>query len=102
MFDLEATMGQAREFQKKLKDDLQKIAITSSSGGGAVNVVVNGNKEITKIDFSPEAMDDHEILADLVLAAVSGAYAEVDKELQGRLPNLDSMDLSSITDMFKK
>ncbi len=102
MFDFEATLGQAREFQKKWKEDLQKMAITSSSGGGAVKVVINGNKEITKIDFSSVAMDDHEILADLVLAAVSGAYAEVDKELQDRLPNLGNLDISSISEMFKK
>lgn len=103
MIDLESLMGQAKNFQAKMKEDLQRMAISASSGGGAVKVVVNGNKELTKIEFSADAPTDHELLADLVLAAMNGAYAEVEKEIENRVPNvLGNMDLSAVMDMFKK
>lgn len=103
MFDFDAMMKQAKKFQREMKDDLQKMAVTSTSGGSAVRVVVNGNKEITNIEFSPDALKDPDILADMVLAAVSGAYTEVEREIASRVPNaLGDIDLSAITDMLKK
>ena len=99
MFDPEM-ISKAREMMEKMKEDLQKMAITASAGGGAVTVVVNGGKELTKIEFSKDAPKDREQLADLVLAAVSGAYAEVDREHKDRMPNLDGFDFSKIKDMF--
>ena len=103
MFDFEGIMNQAKEFQKKMKEDLMKMAVTSSCGGGAVTVVVNGQKEITKIEFKEMALKDPELLADFVLAAVNGAYAQVDQKLQERGPaNLGSLDLSAFEGLFKK
>ena len=107
MFDFEEALNQARNFQQKMKEDLQKMAVEGSSGGGDVKVIVNGSKEITKIEFTERALQDPDMLADLVLAAVSGAYAQVDKELENQTPNLanldlSNLDLSSLGDMFKK
>lgn len=34
MFDLEGMMNQAKDFQRKMKEDLQKMALNASSGGG--------------------------------------------------------------------
>ena len=44
-------------------------------GGGAVKVVVNGNKEFKSIEISPAAVDpdDVEMLQDLILSAVNEA-----------------------------
>jgi len=103
MFDFDAMMQQAKKFQSEMKDDLQKMAFTSTSGGGAVKVVVNGSKEITNIEFTEDALKDPDILADLVLAAVSGAYADVEREIASKVPSaLGDIDLSAITDMLKK
>ena len=103
MFDFEAVMNQAKEIQKKMENDLLKMAITSSCAGGAVTVVVNGQKEITKIEFKETALKDPELLADFVLAAVSGAYAQVDQKRGEQGPaNLGSLDFSAIEGLFKK
>ena len=102
MFDMQAVMEQAKAFQKKFKDDLSKMAVSHSSGGGAVSLVVNGNKEITKIEFRGEGFGDAEMLADMVLAAVNGAYSEVDRQLADRTPSLDNLDLSAMGDLFKQ
>ena len=101
MIDMQAILEQAKNFQKQHQQDLAKLAFSSSSGGGAVNVVINGNKELTKIEFTPDAMEDPDMLADMVLAAVNGAYAEADRDLAGRMPALDNLDLSSLSNLFK-
>ena len=103
MFDFESVMKQAKDFQKQMKDDLQRMAIEGSAGGGKVKVVVNGAKELTHIEISEEAMGDRDLLADMILSALSSAYGEADREIESRVPSaLGNMDLSSIMDMLKK
>ena len=103
MLDFEGMMNQAKDFQRKMKDDLQKMAIVASSGGGAVEVIVNGSKEITNIEFREDALRDPDTLAELVMAAVNAAYNDVEKEIESRVPSaLDNMDLSAIMDMLQK
>jgi len=103
--DLQAIMAQAQNFQQKHKEDMEKMAIRARSGGGMVEVVMNGHKEITHIEIAEEAAKDTEMLPDLILAALNVAYAEVDRRLKdqvmGSLGGLGGLDLSSITDMFK-
>lgn len=103
MFDFESVLNQAKEIQGKLKLELEQMAVTSQSGGGMVRVVVNGSKELTKIEFEPEALKDPDLLADLVLAALNGAYEEVDRRLKDKMPTqMNNMDLSGIMELFKK
>ena len=102
MFNMEEIMSQANAFQQKMRDDLAKMAITKTSGGGAVTVVINGNKEVTKIEFGANGPADREVLADHVLAALNAAYDQVDQEVKNRMPDLGNIDLSAIMDMFKK
>ena len=56
------------------------MAKRGSAAGGAVTVMVNGHKEVTNIEFQPEALKNPDLLADFVLSALSQAYAEVDSE----------------------
>ncbi len=103
MFDFESVLNQAKDIQEKLKVELGQMAISASSGGDMVRVVVNGNKDLTKIDFEPEALKDPELLADMVLAALNGAYAEVDRRLKDKMPPaMNNVDLSGIMELFKK
>ena len=102
MFDMQQIMEQAKNFQEKQRESLSTMNIPFSAGGGAVNVVVNGNKEVTQLEITPNAIGDVEMLADTILAALNGAYAEVDKQTSDQVPNMDNLDLSRIMDMFKQ
>lgn len=46
-----------------------------SSGGGLVEVVVNGHGELKQIRIKPEALKDGELLEDLILTATKSAQA---------------------------
>jgi DNA-binding YbaB/EbfC family protein len=64
----------------KLQEELKARTIEVSTGGGAVKVVVTGEKKVQSIKIAPSAVDpeDVEMLEDLVAAAVNEAMTKVD------------------------
>lgn len=70
---LQADMG-------KLQEELKARTLEVSTGGGAVKVVVTGEKKIQSVKIAPSAVDpeDVEMLEDLVAAAVNEAMNKVD------------------------
>lgn len=89
-------LKQAQKLQadmQKTQAELETKVLEGSSGGGAVVVTVTGKKEVTGIKISPDALDDAEMLQDLVLTAVNDALHKVDEltsaEMQKfNIPNL--------------
>lgn len=77
---------QMEEAQKSLEDE----EVTATSGGGAVEVTVNGKKEISAIKISPEAVDpdDVEMLEDLIVAAVNEGLRKMEDLSQERMSKI--------------
>ena len=78
--DLGALLGQAQAMQQQLMDAQAEVAarvVEGQSGGGVVKVEVTGGWEFQSVTISPEAGDDVELLADLVLAALRDATSRV-------------------------
>ena len=74
--DMRFLMKQAQEMQKKMgaiKEQLVHKEIIVASGGGMVELTINGEQEIKEIHINPEIIDpeDKEMLEDLILAAVN-------------------------------
>ena len=74
--DMKFLMKQAQDMQKKMeavKEELAQKEIKVTSGGGMVELVINGQQEIKEIRIEPDIIDpeDKEMLEDLVLAAVN-------------------------------
>lgn len=71
-------MKQMQKMQREL-ENTQKILdeeeISATSGGGAIEAVVNGKKELVRIKISKEVVDpdDIEMLEDLIISAVNEA-----------------------------
>lgn len=71
-------MKQVQKMQKQMQEAQEAIELKEfevSAGGGAINVKINGKKEIVAINIKPEVVDpdDVEMLEDLILAAVNEA-----------------------------
>ena len=82
--DMNAMSRQAQKMQDKiteLQEDIEARDFTASVGGGAVEVVVTGKKNIKSLTIKPEVVDpeDIEMLQDLVISAVNEAIANVEK-----------------------
>ena len=77
MTDFTKIISQAKELELKMKESQEKIkniTVDGSSGSNSVNVVLNGNGEIIKINISPETLkEDKTIIEDLIMAAHNNA-----------------------------
>lgn len=74
--DMRFLMKQAQEMQKKMeaiKEQLSHKELKVSSGGGMVELLINGQQEIKEIHINRDIIDpeDKEMLEDLVQAAVN-------------------------------
>jgi DNA-binding YbaB/EbfC family protein len=71
-------MKQVQKMQAELarvQEELAEKTVSATSGGGVVEVTVNGKQEVQSVKINPEAVDpdDVEMLEDLLLAAVNEA-----------------------------
>ena len=78
-------MKQAQRMQRQMEENkkaLEEKKFTATAGGGAVEVVLSGKKELKSITISPDAVDpdDVEMLQDMILVAVNEAVKQVDEE----------------------
>ena len=58
---------------QKVQDELETLTVEGSAGGGAVKVVMSGKQTVESVSIEPEALEDVDMLQDLVTAAVNDA-----------------------------
>jgi len=78
MGNMNNLMKQAQKMQKQMQEQqaaLEEKEYCAKAGGGAVEVTVNGSRELKKVHIDPEAVDpeDVEMLEDLILVAANEA-----------------------------
>ncbi len=85
--NLQQLMKQAQKMQEKLESQMGDLRIEASSGGGMVQVTMDGKKQLLSVAIEPESVDpdDLEMLQDLILAAVNEAGRKVDAALSAHL-----------------
>ena len=84
-------MKQAQRMQRQMEEGKKALAekeFTAKAGGGAVEVVVSGEKQIKSLTLDKDIVDpdDVEMLQDVIVAAVNEAMKQVDdaeEELMG-------------------
>ena len=86
-FNLQEMMQQAKQQAEVLQKKMEQTVVETSSGGGTVNVKMDGRKQVLSIRIDPEAVKagDVEMLQDLVLAAVNEAGRKVDEAMKSSL-----------------
>ncbi len=77
-------LKQAQKMQEDmatLQEDLEARTYTASSGGGMIEVTINGKHMVEKITINPDAVDpeDTEMLEDLITVAVNEAIGNAIK-----------------------
>ena len=86
-------MKEAKKMQsdmEKSQEELTQKEFDCSVGGGAVEVVVTGDKKIKTIKIKQEVVDpdDVEMLEDLVLSAINEALKKADEETSSKMGKL--------------
>ena len=84
---------QAQKMQQdmaKMQAELEEKEYTAKSGGGAVEAVVSGKRQVKAIHIDPEAVDpdDVEMLQDMIVAAVNAALEAAESEMASSMSKL--------------
>ena len=98
MADLMKILQQAQEMQgrfQKIQDELQRITVSGSAGGGMVTVEANGQGAVQRVKIDPSVVNpaDVEMLEDLVLVAVT----EAQKKAQAQAQAHTQQEMSKLT-----
>jgi nucleoid-associated protein EbfC len=101
--------GKIKDLQGKMQEAQETLAgITASgeAGAGLVKVMVNGKKQVLKIEVENELLkpEDKEMMLDLIVAATNKAIEEVEikaaehikKATEGLMPNIPGFDLGKL------
>lgn len=78
--------AQMAEMQKRMED----IDVTGSSGGGMIQVTVNGKGDVKRLKIDPVLVDPKEIdiLEDLIVAACQDAKTKAEAQTQEEMAKL--------------
>ncbi len=83
MMNIQGLMKQAQMMQKKMQETQDRLADeerTGTSGGGLVQIILNGKSEMKKISIDKSLIiaDESDVLEDLVLAAYNDARQKIE------------------------
>ena len=86
-------MKQAQKMQKQMAEMQEELAnrtLEVSSGGGAVKVTINGEKQIVDLVISPDVVDpaDVEMLQDLIITAVNEAVRQIEEAATSQMSKI--------------
>ena len=89
-FDMFKNMQNIQAQMQQMQSKLEHLRATGSSGGGMVEVTVNGKMEVQSITISPEVVDPADIktLEVVVAAAFNAAIRNVQDLLKSEAASL--------------
>lgn len=88
--NLNQMMQQAQRMQReaeKAQEEIAAMVVEATAGGGAVKVVINGERQITELAIDPGVVnaDDVEMLQDLLIVAVNDAMRKFEQLSEARM-----------------
>ena len=83
--NMQNMMKQAQQMQARLAEEISKIRVEASAGGGMVTVKMDGDKNCLGVTIDPEAAGDVEMLQDMVAAAFNEAIKKVEAESKSKM-----------------
>ena len=86
-------MQQAQKMQQemqKAQEELANMVVTGEAAAGLVKVTMTGKHAVRKVEIDPSLLDDHEMLEDVITAAVNDAVNRVAATMQERMSDMTS------------
>lgn len=81
-----------QEEMERAQEEIAATQVTATAGGGAVTVVVTGERRIASVTIAPDAVDpqDLEMLQDMIVAAVNQGLEQVEQIAAEKMGGLTS------------
>ena len=104
--------GQANMMKKlqQMQDDMARVQkeceeaqYSASSGGGAVEVTVNGSHQLVSVKIQPDVVDpeDVEMLEDMLIAALNEAMRKADETAEREMGKITGgINIPGMNGMF--
>jgi DNA-binding YbaB/EbfC family protein len=95
MSKMQAMLEQARQMSEVAGEQLNKLTVEGSAGGGAVRIRMSGKKEVLGVTLDPSVLgalgssvDDLQMLEDLLRAAFNDAGRRADEAASGSMAGM--------------
>ena len=93
---MQQLLKQAQKMQEDLakkQEELESSTFSASSGGGMVNIELNGKKEILSLKINKDIVDpeDTEILEDMIIACFNEASKKVDETKKSTMGDMGGL-----------
>lgn len=102
--NLAGIMKTAKDLQanvQKMQKELQARRYEGDAGGGMVRATVDGKSTLIDIKIDPQAVEDVELLEDLVKAAVGAALTKSQEAMKTELAGLTGgLNLPGLSEML--
>jgi DNA-binding YbaB/EbfC family protein len=89
--NLAGLMQQAQKMQQemqKAQEEMANMIVTGEAAGGLVKVTMTGKHAVRRVEIDPSLLNDHEMLEDVVTAAVNDAVNRVATTMQDRMSEM--------------
>jgi DNA-binding YbaB/EbfC family protein len=96
--DLNKMMSAVQENAQKMQEESANSIFTAKTGGGMVEISINGNSEVVDLQIDDSLLDDKDSLQILLISAMNDVIkkAEEGKRSQAMKMMMGNMDMSSI------
>lgn len=93
---MQQLLKQAQKMQEDLakkQEELESSTFSASSGGGMVNIELNGKKEILSLKINKDIVDseDTEMLEDMIIACFNEASKKVDETKKSTMGDMGGL-----------
>ena len=90
---------EGQEGAKKLQEELDKLELEGSAGGGLVKVFLSGNQEPRRVEISPDLLkEEADVVAELVTTAMKEAYTQSTSTMRSRMESLtNGLDMPKLS-----
>ena len=89
--NLAGLMQQAQKMQQemqKAQEELANLVVTGEAAGGLAKVTMTGKHAVRRVEIDPSLLADHEMLEDIVTAAINDAVNRVATPMQDRMSEM--------------
>jgi DNA-binding YbaB/EbfC family protein len=89
---------QAQKLQTKLMEELRKIKVEGSAGGGMVRIEMDGEQNVLSVKIEQQVFEEQDVtmLEDLILAACNDAKKKVAEKTQESFKSITGLPLPSV------
>jgi DNA-binding YbaB/EbfC family protein len=91
-------LKEAQKLQAKLLEELRKIRVEGSAGGGMVKVEMDGEQNVLSVKIEQEVFQDHDVtmLQDLIVAALNDAKKKVSEKTKDSFKSITGFPIPTI------